>query len=252
MSFPELSSRERMLRRLGAASGTLLVLQAAAILVVLVITGAGTLLPVTADLAGVGRRTLASVDLGPALVVLCLIAASFRALTTAGPLAPGYFGALRRNRHLARWIEFSLTSSITVFLIAALNGISDIGALVAIYALTSGMTLLSVLQERGIRFGHPRLALQFGAAIGIVPWGIIAFHELVAGLLGGGPTVLLRIITLAALIFGFVFAITYWREQMAVAAGADPLDGERMFHVLSLASVSVFVWLALLGILRGG
>ncbi|MBC7725366.1 MAG: heliorhodopsin HeR [Burkholderiaceae bacterium] len=247
MPIPEPLARERMLRRVGGIIGVLLALQAAAIIVILAVTGARQTARVTVDLAGAGRHTLTAVDLGPAVVTLLLIVAVFRALMS-GPFAARYLAAVHGNRHTARWVEFSLTSSIIVFLVALLNGIGDVAGLVPLYALTSGMTLMSVLQERDIRFGHPRLALQFGAAIGIVPWGVIAFHEIGAGLLGGGPSVVVRVITLVTLAAALVAAVTQWREQAANAAGADPLAGERMSVVLSAATVSLFAWLVLLGV----
>jgi hypothetical protein len=161
-----------------------------------------------------GRVILTAVDAGAAIVALCVLVCLARLAVASGRVFPRYSAALSRNRRTVRWIEFSFSSSITVFLVAQLNGITDVGTLVLIYAVTSGMTLFSVIQDRTtITRGHPLLALCFGAAIGIVPWGVIAFHEVGAGIVGAGPSVAVRIITLLMLAAAFECAISQWREQ---------------------------------------
>jgi len=221
-------------------------------------------LPVTVDLGGGlfrdgARMVLTHVDIGVAAVVLCALVAVAR---LGGAIGPG-----RRwtdtGRRDARWLEFSLTSSITVFLVAQLNGITDVVALVLIYTATSAMTLFSVIQERGsIRIGHRRLALCFGAAIGIVPWGVIAFHQVGAVLNGDAPPPILRIITLAMLAASILFAVTQWREHVwREHLGEEHLGGDHRWResgwmlrgdaihiLLSTAATSAFAWLVIIGV----
>ena len=175
--------------------------------------------------------------------------AGARLITVIPALFARVAGRLRSNDHSPRWTEFVFTSSIAVFLVAQLNGVTDIGALVTIYAITSGMTLFSLLQERTtVRCGHPLLPLAFGAAVGIVPWGVIAFHQVGAGVVGDGPSIIVRVITLTMLAAAFAFAITQWREQRAALLGAQRVAGERMHVILSAASSSLFAWLVVLGV----
>jgi hypothetical protein len=142
-----------------------------------------------------------------------------------------------------RWVEFSLTSSITVFLVAQLNGISDIGALVLIYAATSGMVLFTVLQDHVlVTRGHPLLPLCFGAALGIVPWGVIAFHQIGASLGAPGPSVLVRVITLVMLAAAAAFFVSQWRDARR------QLGGERAHVLIGFVSASAFAWLVVLGL----
>jgi hypothetical protein len=177
-----------------------------------------------------------------AVVLLVLVAASFLLLASRGVFEK-YGRKLARNRHGARWIIFSLTSSITVFLVAQLNGVTEIGSLVLIYAATSTMTLFSVLQEAIPSSTFTRmLPLCFGAAIGIVPWGIIAFYEIAGTIAGDGPDLPVRILTIVMLIFAVAFVATNWAEQRRAARGIIDARGEHAFIVLSAIAASVFAW----------
>ena len=136
---------------------------------------------------------------------------------------------------------------------AQLNGISDIGTLVLSYAITSGMTLFTVLQERSPRAATERmLPLGFGAVIGIVPWGVIALHQVAALLSGQPPSALARVITLTMLAFSFAFFVTHWREQRRAKTTPTLPGGERSHILLSLASTSAFAWLVVVGIIGVG
>ena len=253
MSVPyaEFEAGVRGLRRLSSVAGLLMLVQAMLLTGILWSSADRVLLPITVDFPGDagGRLELGQVDVGVGVVVLCVIVAVARLVTVIPAVFPRVAGRIRSNDHLPRWTEFAFTSSITVFLVAQINGVTDLGALVVIYAITSGMTLFSLLQERTtVRSGHPLLPLAFGAAVGIVPWGVIAFHQVGAGVVGDGPSVVVRVVTLVMLAAAFAFAITEWREQRAALLEAPRVDGERLHVLLSVAATSLFAWLVVLGI----
>ena len=242
------------LRRLSGLVGTLLLVQAVVLGIVFATTPARVLLPVTLGLPG-GRERLAlfEVDVGAGVVVLAVLVGVSRLVVVVPTVFPQYFSGVVSHRQTARWIEFVFSSSITIFLVAQLNGISDIGTLVLSYAITSAITLFTVLQERSVRSASGRmLALWFGAAIGIVPWGVIAFHQVSALVVGQPPSVLTRVITLTMLAFAFVFFVSHWRDQRRSDSVRSALAGERSHILLSLASTSVFVWLVAFGVLGVG
>lgn len=247
--------RLRGLRRLSSSAGILLVLESLALGTILLANGHRLLLPVTVHFPGAipggtgERTTLTAVDCGAAVVVLCVLVGIARFAVVPARIFRRYAAALERNLHTARWTEFAFTSSITVFLVAQLNGITEIGALVLIYATTTAMSLFAIVQERNpITRGHPLLALCFGAAIGIVPWGVIAFHQVASGIVGAGPSVMVRVVTILMLSAAFAFAVTQWRAQRRTAAGGDPVAGERTHILLGVISTSLFAWTVVVGI----
>lgn len=199
------------------------------------------LLSVTFDQYVLGQ---VDVRLG-ALTLLILLASSFLLLSSRA-LFSGYVRRLENNYHGARWLIFSLTSSITVFLVAQLNGITAIVSLVLIYSATSAMTLFSVLQERATLSSGPRLLpLAFGAAIGIVPWGIIAFQEIAAGIVGTGPDLAVRLVTVLMLAAACATLYANWTEQRRVAGGVIDARGERAIVVILAVGTSGFAWAVL-------
>ena len=242
------------LRRLSGLAGMLLLVQAVVLGIILAVTPARVVLPITLGLPGGRERiVLFAVDIGAAVIVLALLVAVSRLVTVMPTIFPRYSSGVSSNRHTARWIEFVFSSSIIVFLVAQVNGISDIGTLVLSYAITSGMTLFSVLQERSVRSASGRMIpLWFAAAIGIVPWGVIAFHQVSALVVGQPPSALARVITLTMLAFAFAFFLSHWRDQRRKDSGQSAVAGEHTHILLSLASTSVFAWLMAFGVLGVG
>jgi len=241
------------IRGISVLAGVLLLVQSILLGVVLSATPERTLLPITLGLAGaVEPLVLFRVDVGVGALVLCLWVGISRLVVVVPSVFPRYSVGVSRSRHPARWIEFSTTSSITVFLVAQLNGISDIGSLVLAYAITSGMTLLFVVQERSPAVATRMLPLWFAAAIGIVPWGVIAFHQVAGLVIGQPPSALARVITLTMLAFAFAFFLSHWREHRRKHPGESTARGERTHILLSLASISVFAWLVVLGVVGLG
>ena len=194
-----------MSRTLNVVVANVLLVQAVVFGVVLGVTGRGLAEPVT-----VAGSPLTTVNVALAVVVLVAFAAVMRFAVLAG-------------RDL-RWVEQSQVSAITIFLVAQLNGITEVAALVPLYALTAAGTLFLVLHSRS----GDRLTYIFGAAVGIVPWGVIAFYQIALG-----PSLLVRVITLAML----AVAISTW-----VAAYRK---GTRMLALLPAVGASVLAWLVL-------
>ena len=242
------------LRCVSGLVGILLVVQAVVLGIILATTPARVVLPITLGLPGGRERIqLFAVDIGAGVIVLTLLVAVSRLVVVMPTVFPRYASGVLSNRHTARWIEFVFSSSITLFLVAQLNGISDIGTLVLGYAITSGMTLFSVLLERSVRpLSGRMLPLWFGAAIGIVPWGVIAFQQVSALVVGQPPSALARVITLTMLVFAFAFFVSHWRDQRRRDSIQSALAGERTHILLSLASTSVFAWLVAFGVLGVG
>lgn len=175
--------------------------------------------PVTATLGFGARQTLSRVDVGIALVVVVALVALARLV---GP-------------PVEQWLDPLLTTPIVVFVIAQLNGVQDLGALVGIYALASAGVLFALLQSRvDVRGRHPRLSLGFGAAVGIVPWGIVAFQQVGAALVGRPLSGAVVLITLVALLFAMAEFVAAWRGRRAAAVG------------LRVVGLSVVAWLVVL------
>jgi len=165
------------------------------------------LLPVLTSSGG-STFTVAEVNVGIGAIVPLVLGAL---LLLSGEILSGEIlsGAVVDRR--IRWLESSFSSSITVFLIAELNGIRELGTLVAIYALASAAVLFAALQEG--RHDLPRmLPAAFGAMVGIVPWGLIAWYEIAPVVAGEpGPAPWVRVLTVVILALFASAAVLVWR-----------------------------------------
>ena len=212
-------------RTVSTIAATLLAAQAIA--VVLLLSGTSpVLLPVTADFGG--GIQLTAVNLGVAAVTLLVFSALCRAIDAVRP-SP-----------VIRWVEWSQVSGIVVFLVAQLNGVTDVAALVALYAITAGSSLFLVLHERAADSTWP---FSFGAAVAIVPWGVIAFYQVGAIVARGDPPLLVRALTIALLLL----ASAYWYDARLARVKGRLVIAERAHTILTTLTVSVLAWAVVVG-----
>jgi len=212
-------------RTVSTIAATLLAAQAIA--VVLLLSGTSpVLLPVTADFGG--GIQLTAVNLGVAAVTLLVFSALCRAIDAVRP-SP-----------VIRWVEWSQVSGVVVFLVAQFNGVTDVASLVALYAITAGASLFLVLHERAAEAKWP---FSFGAAVAIVPWGVIAFYQVGAIVVGGDPQLLVRTLTIALLLL----ASAYWYDARLARVKGRLIIAERAHTILTTLTVSVLAWAVVVG-----
>jgi len=145
-----------------------------------------------------------------------------------------------RPSPVIRWVEWSQVSGIVVFLVAQLNGVTDVAALVALYAITAGASLFLLLHERAADSTWP---FSFGAAVAIVPWGVIAFYQVGAIVAGGDPALLVRVLTIALLLL----ASAYWYDARLARVKGRLVIAERAHTILTTLTVSVLAWAVVVG-----
>ena len=232
-------ARFTRLRTVNLVAGLLLIAQAVLVSVVVLARKTPVLLPVTAGFPGgpvgstvepqavdvaavnVAAVHLAAVDLGVAVVILLAFSALLRLAAVTPMFAGSYRRGLAAARNPLRWVEYSQVSAITVFLIAQLNGVTEVGTLVALYAITAGATLFLALQEREPA-GASLRPFVFGAMVGIVPWGIIAFYQIGAGVLGDAPELFVRTVTLSLLAVAALVWTNAWLGRRGHGGWAHP------------------------------
>jgi hypothetical protein len=155
-----------------------------------------------------------------------------------------YVADLGRQRNPARWVEYSLSSSLMIVLIAQLVGISDVTALVALFGVNAAMILFGWLQEHYERPGGGGwLPFVFGCVAGVVPWVAITIYLLSPGSTSdaSAPGFVYGIFV-SLFVFFNVFALNQWLQYRATGRWRDYLFGERVYIVLSLTAKSALAW----------
>lgn len=162
-------------------------------------------------------------------------------LLIAGPLWERYGNQLRLGRNPYRWIEYSVSASIMLVLIAMLTGVSDIAALIAIAGVNAAMIAFGWVQERYEQPGGSLLPFWLGCGAGVVPWVAIGIYLLSPGADQHAPGFVYGIYV-SIFIFFNAFAVNQWLQYRKVGRWADYLVGERAYITLSLVAKSLLAW----------
>lgn len=191
------------------------------------------------------------VALGVALFFLLSAAAH---LIVASPsVFPRYSASLAAGHNYYRWVEYSLSSSVMIVLIAQLVGIADATALIALFGVNASMILFGWLQERYHQPGDGGwLPFAFGCAAGMVPWLAVLLYLIAPGATSDAepPVFVYGIIVSLFLLFN-VFAVVQWLQYRQVGRWRTYLVGERTYITLSLVAKSALAWQVFAGTLAG-
>lgn len=195
-------------------------------------------------LDGSRLTTLFSFRLGPAVAAFSILSALFHFLVASPWGFPRYLRELAAHRNRFRWVEYSISSSLMIVLIAAITGISDIAALIALFGVNASMILFGWLMETTSR---PATATTkpdwtpfiFGSIAGTFPWIAIVIYLLGAG--SGMPSFVYGIFV-SIFVFFNCFAINQWLQYRAHGKWSNYLHGERVYIVLSLVAKTLLAW----------
>lgn len=235
------------MRRLRWANAAVGVLHAAQAMLILLLATDFTL-PVTAGFLEGPPGSPATPDtlfgVRVAWGVACFLAlAALDHLLVATPGIAGWYEAnLRRGRNYARWVEYSVSASVMVVLIAMLTGISDITALGAIFGVNAAMILFGLLMEHYERPGNPDwLSYMFGVLAGAVPWLLIGIYLWSPGNDAAPPGFVYAIFVSLFLCFNS-FAVNMVLQYKRVGPWRNYLFGEAAYIVLSLTAKTALAW----------
>lgn len=155
-----------------------------------------------------------------------------------------YTTDLRHKINRFRWIEYSISSSVMIYLIAQINGISNYAALLAIVGVNTSMILFGWLQERFAKPGDGTwLPFIFGCIAGSIPWIIIAVQLLTPGGPSGtsAPGFVYGIVFSLFALFN-CFALVQYKQYQAKGKWADYIRGEKAYIILSFVAKSLLAW----------
>ena len=172
------------------------------------------------------------------------LSALFHFMVALPPFNKRYEAGLLHQHNYFRWVEYSISSSVMIVLIAQICGISDIAALIAIFGVNASMILFGWLQEKYEKPGSGGwVPFIFGCIAGIVPWLAILVYIIAPGAerTQSAPAFVYAIVVTIFLLFN-VFAIVQWLQYKRVGKWANYLNGERTYITLSLIAKSVLAW----------
>jgi len=160
-----------------------------------------------------------------------------------------YKAELRRGRNRFRWVEYALSSTLMMVLIASTTGITDLAALIGIAFANSSMILFGWIMEMVNDSTDREAKVWFtpfwmGCVAGVGPWVAILvplwFNLQQDG--AEGPPGFVYGIIVSIFFFFNTFAINQWLQYRRIGKWADYLHGERTYIVLSFVAKSVLAW----------
>jgi hypothetical protein len=171
-------------------------------------------------------------------------------LLTGTVLRATYEADLRRGINRFRWMEYSVSATIMIVLIAFYNGITGITAVIGIIGANVAMILFGWLQERMNPPGRAHttmLPFWFGTIAGAAPWVAIVVNFI------GAEEVPAFVFGIFASLFVFFssFALNQWLQYREVGPWRSYAFGEKAYLVLSLAAKSALAWQIFGGSLAG-
>jgi hypothetical protein len=199
------------------------------------------------------ERTLFNLPIGPAVALFFFLSAGAHALL-AWPARGWYERKLGEHIQPARWIEYALSSSVMIVLIAVLAGIQEIGTLLALFGINAAMNLFGWSMESANQ-GREKTQWNhyvFGVIAGVVPWiviGIALWSASTSSSAADVPT-FVYVIFVSLFVSFNVFAITMILQYRKVGRWSDYLVGEKSYMLLSLVAKTLLAWQVFAGTLR--
>jgi hypothetical protein len=193
---------------------------------------------------------LFEVSLAWGVAIFLFVSAAAHLLISSPGIYPWYLRNLDRQRNYARWIEYSISSSVMVVLIAMLVGISDVAALLALAGVNASMILFGLLQEKYETPGESVswLAYWFGVLAGAIPWIAIGIYLVSPGT-DIAPPGFVYAIFFSLFAFFNIFAVVMVLQYKKVGRWADYGFGESTYVLLSLVAKSALAWQVFAGTL---
>lgn len=194
-------------------------------------------------------RTLIDVRIAWLVAGFFLLSAVAHLAVSTPPISAWYTRHLARRINYARWIEYSLSASLMIVVIAILVGIYDVAALIALFGVNAAMIAFGAMMEMHDQRRTDRTAwtpFWLGSIAGAVPWIAIGIYLFATP---GVPSFVYWIY-LSIFVFFNCFAVTMLLQYRRRGRWGDYLYGERVYILLSITAKSLLAWQVFAGTLQ--
>jgi len=188
--------------------------------------------------------TVLDTPVGLTVAIFLGLSAFFHFLVASPQFFGRYSAGLTQNRNYFRWVEYSISSSVMIVLIAQICGIADVAAIVAIFGVNASMILFGWLQEKYEQPGNGGwLPFIFCCIAGIVPWLALVFYIFAIGGPGNtkAPAFVYGIVISLFVLFN-TFAVVQYLQYKKIGKWSDYIRGEKTYITLSLVAKSALAW----------
>lgn len=236
------NQRIRRLRTFNRAAAAVFLLLAAGLICALVLLGEPLTLQGTQDLL-FGDRTVAvssgqsTLFVGIALVLFLLVSAVVHVLVAA-PTAFRYTIGIKTGHNTYRWIDFALSSSLLLWILAEITAIAHTSAfLVLIGANVVLLALGARLEKADTPGGALFPGFLIGALLAALPWLVLLFYVMGPGSTDETrPALFTFTLVLSVFLTAGAFVVNQLLPHFRTGPWRDFVFGEGVYIVLNLVS----------------
>ena len=188
--------------------------------------------------------TLLDAPIGLTVAIFLGLSAFFHFLVASPQFFARYSAGIEKQHNYFRWVEYSISSSVMIVLIALITGVSDVAALIGLFGVNASMILFGWLQEKYETPGNGGwLPFIFGCIAGIVPWLAILFYNLsIGGPADTSAPAFVYGIVISIFLFFNSFALVQWLQYKKAGKWSEYILGEKTYITLSLVAKSALAW----------
>ncbi len=159
---------------------------------------------------------------------------------------------IKKGMNPARWIEYSVSSSLMIVLIAMLVGVYDLSALILIFSINAMMIFCGWIMEIHNQTTKKTnwISYIFGCFAGIVPWVVVTLYLFGSGEGEYRAPDFVYWIFFSIFLFFNSFSLNMFLQYKKVGKWKDYTYGEKMYILLSLLAKSALAWQIFAGTLR--
>jgi len=197
-------------------------------------------------------ETMAELRLGPVVSIFLLLSGLFL-LGSAFVWRKKYEEVIQKGMNPFRWVEYSITASIMIVVIAMLCGVYDFSSLILIFSLNACMIFFGWIMEIHNQKTEKVnwTSYIFGCFAGLVPWVVMGLYFFSA--IGSGAEAIpsfVYAIFWSLFVFFNIFAINMVLQYKKIGKWRDYIYGEYAYITLSLVAKALLAWQVWGGTLR--
>ncbi len=191
-------------------------------------------------------------QIGIFVAIFLFLSAVAHLLLSMPKIYEWYIKNLKNGINPARWIEYSLSSSLMIVLIAMLVGVYDFSALILLFSVNAMMIFCGWIMEVHNQTTKKTnwISYIFGCFAGIVPWVVVALYLFGSGEGEFRAPDFVYWIFFSIFVFFNTFTINMLLQYKKVSKWKDYIFGEKMYILLSLLAKSALAWQIFAGTLR--
>ncbi len=197
-------------------------------------------------------RHFFDLQIGIFVAIFLFLSAVAHLLLSMPKIYEWYIKNLKNGINPARWIEYSLSSSLMIVLIAMLVGVYDFSALILLFSINAMMIFCGWIMEVHNQTTKKTnwISYIFGCFAGIVPWVVVALYLFGSGEGEFRAPDFVYWIFFSIFVFFNTFTINMLLQYKKVGKWKDYIFGEKMYILLSLLAKSALAWQIFAGTLR--